>query len=252
MDWFTLVLIFFFFVLPLIQQGIEQARRSKGLPPIEGEEGEEFWVDPDDRPWSEDDVGTSSGTVSSRSVPSGEENSSVSDRPSWSEGWLPWPTEQTSEEDTSFGTESGRVTRAPAESTGAIPIPERKPERSRSAPSVEDVGRSHTPLEEVARRRKPRPVAEPLPSTSYRDAVPGYVLPPSRRRRERVGSTASIDQIQAVERLHSVSGRGRSSSRLAGILANTESVRRAVILNEVLGPPVALRDLDGERRYKSL
>jgi hypothetical protein len=76
MDWFTLLLIFIFFVLPLIQQ-IAEARKRGGQPPVDAPEEEWDWE-------AEQREAQRSGTAEAQ-------REQVSGNGGWSEGWGSWP-----------------------------------------------------------------------------------------------------------------------------------------------------------------
>jgi len=90
MDWITLVLIFIFFVLPLIQQVLESRKRSS--PPIETEEGHLG-----EEGYPADVAGSHPEEVRSRT---GDD---------WSTGWGNWPVEPETETATEAGERRGEV-----------------------------------------------------------------------------------------------------------------------------------------------
>lgn len=84
MDWFNLVLVLLFIILPLIQQVVEQARRRNAPPEWEQEEGE--WSEPVDGEALER---PQAPRPRPETTPGG----------GWSEGWSQWPGFDEAEED---------------------------------------------------------------------------------------------------------------------------------------------------------
>ncbi len=217
MDWFTLVMIVIFFVLPLIQQ-IAEARKRGSEPPVELPEEE--WE------YEEEHLSTmdsgSAGTEARRSR--GAETDGE-----WSEGWGSWP----------------------GEIPVPIPVPETPPARSpdtevRQAQLPEqeksrwERGRNRVPVEREAPVRLERPVPTPRPERVLIDrtipAEPASIDRPeeSRRPRQRVLSRPAVGEVRAV-------------SPMSAVLHDGSQLRQALVLSEILGRPRALRPLEDDR-----
>jgi hypothetical protein len=218
MDWFTILLIFIFFILPLIQQVMEAKR--KRTPQIEAEEetGDEEWA------IAEDVRGDAPARVAGgekRTAPGG-----------WSEGWGSW---EVSEE---------RKAQAPA------PLPREQPraplpvERTERPPWQERPERAQRP-ERVDRVERPRPIVltpppestapRPVPDRMPRAAPAGG--PPQGRSFSPRRPPPPLQPLAVV-----AVRRGAPKVTVAGLREPGE-IRKAIVLNEVLGPPRALREL---------
>jgi hypothetical protein len=202
MDWVTLLLIFIFFVLPLAQQLLEQARRGRTPP---GEEmPDEYLEEPDpvrlERPAPSPRV---EREVKEESVTQG----------SWSGEWGSWP--------------------APDEEQVAL---QRIEERER-----EMLARR------MPRSREPEPeVTRSLPETPSAEAE--IVRAPRALTVKKVaGVPARPSETRPAKRKTQPPATVISRSSIASRLGNAGELRKAIILAEVLGPPVALKGEKVER-----
>ncbi len=206
-DWFTIVLFFLFFVLPLLEGLLKKKKgpRQNPMPPgarretIPGPQGVE--VD--------------------RSLPAGRSTGSTGNS-SWSDDWGSWPGEELEDEDQgepvpSWSAPDSRD-RYRAGST-VSEFPPTPPEIAARAPdlvTLPETGQSSElqRLQELAARLDRVALAQgttaPPPAAS-----PIVILPPKRR---------------------------RPPGQAALLLNNRAKVRHALIVSEVLGPPLASRD----------
>ena len=221
MDWFSIALLILFFVLPIIQQVLEQARRNQAPPPE----------------WEDLDGGVGrTGTAelpTPRRTPTAERSSGDS---GWSEGWTPWPTEETPEPEPRTGPKSGQSTGTsgwsddwspwPTEKVSTEPEPWTAPKPSQRTPPTPPVEERRPVLAEL-----PRAEPRSLPAAIERSTIP-RTRPPVAPRNVEI-RVARPTPAAPAERL----------------FASPEDVRRAVILSEVLGPPLALRSSDPDLPY---
>jgi hypothetical protein len=252
MDWFTLLLIFIFFVLPLIQQIAGARKRGQEPPEMEVEEETEWEIVDGElrrrspRPPVEPERGA---VPAPAPVPAQRPGGA---RPSgggggggatWSEGWTPWP-----------GTEPGGA-------EGEAPQERREPVTMR-APQQEPPVRESRPRRDPAREAPAR--SRPEPATH---APPPRVEPVRAERVERVREERTVElrpvpvDVVDVDRraeqrrlrertrvVATVIRRGQGAAeRLAVSVRNPSELRRAILLSEVLGPPRSLRPLGEER-----
>lgn len=194
-DWFSLVLLFLFVILPLIQQVIGQARRG------EPEEDTTAWSET----MEEEPVQVQ---VDRRPKPV-----QAPEPGGWSEGWNPWP-------------EEARTRSAP---------------EPRPAPPTADLPRGEVRARPIAAR----PVPDPHPGStvvSLEKVTPRETV---RASRPAVRARPVIAPVQPVRpKLTRGAVKFRGSLPVATALGDPAELRRAIILNEVLGPPVALRKPD--------
>jgi hypothetical protein len=220
MDWLTLLLIFIFFILPLIQQVMEA--RKRGGAPIETEDssGEEDWL-----PLEEVDF---EGTA---------ENRPKQGQGEWSEGWGSWPTEPSPEprrepEPLHRAGREGRAAEsrpeqpwskpAPAPAPKPAEIPWRLPEPVVTTP---EPVRKSKPEESEIPWRVPEPKRSP---PSITPAPKPYVKPaPALRRRE-------APPLEPLPRR-----RGGEMTHLQK-LRDTGEIKKIIIMTEILRPPKAL------------
>lgn len=189
MDWLSLLLIFVFFILPIIQQVIEQSRRGKAEPQEEMDEP----------------VATMEGPRASTRRP---EPVPVGGSGGWSEDWAPWPGSEQSEE----APEEAVLVEAAKPEEGTLRDRAEAERLATESESREYEARAERALRRAAELLKEReearliePAQPRLPSRAPRHAPP--VTRPVRR----------------------------------AVLAADTDLRRAIVLSEVLGPPVSLR-----------
>jgi hypothetical protein len=207
MDWFTLLLIFIFFVLPLLQRLLADPKKGQRTPADlnEGEGDEDLVVvelEPEHR----------GPRPARRAEPAAEERRSAG----WSEGWAGWP-----------GPQQGRPT-----------APERPaPREERPWRTPQEVGRVPAPPAPTRPRRAPRmeqpPSApSPAPPPLEVEIIPGPRAggpsPPAHPR-----STGAV----VLRRRR----KGSAPTSYIRRLNDPREVRRAIVLSEVLGPPVSER-----------
>ncbi|MQA89035.1 MAG: hypothetical protein GEU90_02190 [Gemmatimonas sp.] len=145
MDWFTVVLILLFFVLPLVQQVREQARRKQRQPL------------PDQRvPEHDLESSLEQGAQAGRGPVPQQESETASG--GWSEEWMPWPSEREVEKEPA----PTMVGPPPDDRIEWAPLP---PPTRYEPPAPEQV--------------EPRKVAVRIARQS--DAVKAPVVPPKRR-----------------------------------------------------------------------
>lgn len=189
MDWISLLLIFVFFILPIIQQVIEQSRRGKAEPQEEMDEP----------------VAT---TQRPRATTRRAEAESIEGGGGWAEDWAPWPGSEQSEEapEEAVLVESAKpeegTLRDRAEAERLATEVERQEYQARAESALR---RAAELLKEREDARLVEPVQPRLPSRAPRHTAP--VTRPVRR----------------------------------AVLAADTDLRRAIVLSEVLGPPVALK-----------
>jgi hypothetical protein len=221
MDWFTLLLIFFFFVLPLIQQIVQSRKQAENPPGLPGEEEVDL----------EHEFPVEAEAQRRRSAPSRPvEVEEQGD--GWSAGWGAWPGEavEVEAEDHASGTpaeppllEQARVLREPAPRAERS-LPEVRPERS---------------LPEMrAERSLPEIRAERVTFERPAPAPPAYLQ-----------HRAEAPRIQNRTRELSmpVLGVRRGATDIGRAVHDPYELRRALILAEVLGPPRSLGELKQER-----
>lgn len=200
MDWLTILLAFIFFVLPVLQQVIEGAKRSRT-----GDAGEADSPEVDESELEvREPVRRAEMTPASSRVGTAE-------RDSWSQGWTPWPSPSAEPERVEVATRPRREEVAPWTSP---PLP------------VEKVG--YKPP--VVAPTVPRPVAPITVEAPRRIPVPGALVA-----RPRAGGVAAVPLTRRVR---------HSGPSVAQQIGRGVDLRRAIILNEVLGPPVSLRSND--------
>jgi hypothetical protein len=134
MDWFTLLLIFIFFILPLIQQVLERSRKGGDLPPIETEEAFEM-----------EEAKPRRRERAEAAAERAREEATEADVVDWSHGWGKWPG---AEEESPVAAEEPR--REAPVYTAPQPPP------APTAPPARPFGGPESP-------RKARRAAEPLP-----------------------------------------------------------------------------------------
>jgi hypothetical protein len=221
MDWFTLLLIFFFFVLPLIQQIVQSRKQAENPPGLPGEEEvdleHEFPMEPE----------------AQRRRPAATQAAEPEERgDGWSAGWGAWPGEadEAEPEEPTFGVqaeppllEQSRVLREPA---------------ARAERSLPDV-RSERSLPEMrVERSLPEIRAERVTFERPAPAPPAYLQ-----------HRAEAPRIQNRTRELSmpVLGVRRGATDIGRTVHDPYELRRALILAEVLGPPRSLGELKQER-----
>jgi hypothetical protein len=213
MDWFTLLLIFIFFVLPLIQQ-IAEARKRGGQPPVDAPEEEWDWE-------AEQREAQRSGTAEAQ-------REQVSGNGGWSEGWGSWPGDPPPEP---------VAEERPVDRAERVTVPRREPDTVSERPSGEHERALPEPTVPI---RVERPVPEIRPErVLFERAVP--VEPVHVERRE----TRRPRERRALSR--PAEGAVRSVSAMAAVLHDRNQLRRALVLSEILGPPRSLRELESER-----
>jgi hypothetical protein len=234
MDWFTLLLIFIFFVLPLIQQIAEARKRGQEPPEPEPGDDEEWVFEEEER------IGRTPRAHAPPEVAS-EPRREVSD--GWSSGWGSWPTEE-EQVSASGGKEETssepRFTPVPAQRTqrDSVVVPELStpPIRAeRDAP----VTRPERPVP-VVRSERPVPTIRPERVLVERE-VPIEPLVVERRAEPQRGR-ARVREMSVP-----VYGARRGATALGMAVHNPGELRRAILLAEVLGPPRSLRPLETER-----
>jgi hypothetical protein len=238
MDWFTVLLILIFFVFPLIQQILE-SKKGKS-PPIESElEGE-------DEGWA----GIEEPADDGRRM--GGDTASSEKAGAWSTGWGAWPGDKDAESSPmDIGREPARAppreTQPPVLQRGErpIPVPRENP------PPVPQRAERPIPVP----RENPPPVpqraerAVPVP----RKRAPEVARPSSRRTAASVSRALAAEEIGRSEpprsaRLTSTEERVTTpGSGLAERLRVPGELRRAILLNEILGKPVGMRHGEGDR-----
>lgn len=210
MDWFTLFLVFIFFVLPLIQQIAEARKRSQLPPPPELEEGEEH---PEAR--------LERAPPLKRAPTPPREGGGA-----WSEGWGEWP---------------GMVIVPDAEVEADEADEEEAVPEGRPGSHEE----SWTHRREVP-AGVPAPRAEPVRGERVERVLvqrPAPVEPVEiDRRAEHRRFHERLRTVEEVRRPTNAAAR-----RLVSALHDREELQRAILLAEVLGPPRSLRPLEGER-----
>jgi hypothetical protein len=205
-DWFTLLLLFIFFVLPMIQQ-VVAARRKTGESEQEQEEGELPMEVPESRPRARPRVerlpepapearrGTSAGT-GRNAEPARTQKSSDG----WSDGWASWPSLPPT-----YDEEAARVEAPPPAPVFAPPPPEST--RGWGAPAP------------IAPVNVPGPSSVPVRLVQVRAPV---------RREE---TRRIVPKVAPT----------RGTGVVVGTLTQ-EELRRAIVINEILGRPMALRE----------
>ncbi|HUE96906.1 MAG TPA: hypothetical protein VMN39_09610 [Longimicrobiaceae bacterium] len=218
MDWFTILLIFVFFVLPLLQKVVERSKKAdaeradESLEEAELEGLELQHEAPRSRPRPE--------VERPRPRPEVERG--------WSEGWASWPGLETEPEEAAEEAIGPAAADRPRDEPRVISYePVRLPEARRESPGA--------PVESPTRYRPVR--ATPLPTPVARSA------PIERQTRAiRVPSPA---RLPGPVRLARSAGETRSTQPTAAArrlgLSSSAELRRAIVVCEVLGPPVALR-----------
>ncbi|CAN5787525.1 hypothetical protein BH23GEM6_BH23GEM6_01070 [soil metagenome] len=216
MDWFTILLVFIFVVLPLIQQIAEARKRSRGETGLPRDEEVEHEVDP---------VAAEYEAMTSRER-SGDQLPAESEA-EWSSGWGSWPGEASEEE-------------VEPEVVEAVSRPSPEPVIVRFEPQP----RAERPAPEQRRervlyeRKMPDQQGERV---LYERPVPVEAVVVDHRSRAR----------PAVPRLRELSvpvlGARRGSTALGLAVHDRRELRRAILLSEVLGPPRSLKPLDNEQ-----
>ena len=206
MDWFQILIILLFFLFPLIQQGIEAARRS-GEPemPFEAEDDEELeWADEAER-------------ARTATLPHPRQEDGAEE---WSSGWLDWPSPEVE------GETEQRIPRQVKREVepAPAPVPARAPGPE---PRLEDAPWALPPEAPAI----PRPTRQP--PTSFGK---GTELAPVDRAPEVVRGVTKSRPPADPRVSH------RSRTPLGGALASRSALRQAVVLHEVLGPPIAFRE----------
>jgi hypothetical protein len=197
MDWFTILLIFIFFILPLIQQVLEQTRK-KGPPRPEDNTY-------DDHPsYDEIELGTDTGDLWSTAEAEVETNKARPESGSWSDSWGSWPGQ-------------GKPDAAPADAKPAPPKP---------------------------REKKPRPWIPPTPAPQQTLPAP-YTPPPAPKVTGRVKLRPVSAPAPTPRNSPRITRTGAPLTRRMG-LGSVHGLRKAMVLIEVLGPPVSLRGRDDE------
>jgi hypothetical protein len=212
MDWFTLLLIFFFFVLPLIQQIVQARKQAENPPGLPGEEE----VDLEHEFPSE--------LEGERRRPAATQSAEPEERgDGWSAGWGAWPGEadETEVEEQPFG--------VPAER----PLPEQVRVLRDSAPR---------PERSIPEIRAERPIPE-LRSERTLPERPAPLAPAYLEHR----AEAPRIQNRTRELSMPVLGVRRGATGIGRAVHDRQELRRAIILAEVLGPPRSLGDLKQER-----
>lgn len=212
MDWTSILLLILFFVLPLIQQVLE-ARKGKA-PPGEDVEG---------------GVGVEEAERPARTSRGGEGAGG------WSDEWAPWPSSET--EDT-----------AAEEVEGWREEPVHEPR----AWQVEPPRTVHVEPAEAPPAREPVPISRepapylPLPEPPTWSPQPTSVEPlpgagaSSHPSRFPITPLAVGERVEALPELLPVVRAHRSAHEFPG-LASTAQIRHAIVLSEILGPPISLR-----------
>jgi hypothetical protein len=214
MDWFTLLLVFIFFVLPLIQQIAEARKRSQEPEPLEPEEWE----------MEEEPAAERSGPPR-RNVP---ESTTSPDSGSWSEGWGAWPGEEP-------------VTQpVPPAETPPVPAPVPAPARAEVEIRTPPVREERAVPVPRAERSVPVPRAERV---VYERPVPVDPVYVDRGEASPRARPAPRPREMSVP----VYGARRETTALGAAVHNRAELRRAVLLAEVLGPPRSLQPLETER-----
>jgi hypothetical protein len=210
MDWLTILIIFLFFVLPMIQ---EVAKRRNAPPPeVEPHDyGEE-------EPWEEE---VEEGAVARRQ----EEEANA-----WEslglEGIFTGKTPSAP-----VPAPPPRAERAPPEVRRTpAPEPEPAPVYAHREPEREDAGLERLrAYERKVRDATRRPVPEAPPP-------PGFTREPRTAREARTARGAvEVSYLGEVERRESA-----RAARLRTLIGGRESVREAILLREALGPPRSL------------
>jgi hypothetical protein len=207
-DWFTYVLFFIFFVLPMLE-GVLKKRRGRDveLPP-----DEEFPESQAPVRWEPSSPG---GTATADSGGS-----------SGSDGWGSWPGDEQEEDD------EDEPERVPAWTAP------RQPDRNTTEPRSADLPRvpvevpAHVPepvgLPELGRRSEPQRLPEIATRLDQIARVESSPTPIATLKPSTVSRPASVTK--------------QRRSRVSSLLGDRVSVRRAIIVSEVLGPPLAMRE----------
>ncbi len=239
MDWMQLLILALFFLFPLIQQGVEAARRSREreMPGAEGAD-EGAWED-EEATWGGDEP----RGAPQRQTPPARLDRREENEGEWSSGWLPWPDPEP-EPELEPEPEWKRPARALPESRSARPLPE-----SRSAEAEPSFTPSAPPVKPAP---PPQPAASPLEPVRLdaRPRGPRESARQARSRRDQVDPRLPTGDGPVVETLgagspapiHVSAPRGGTATTpFANALSSRRALRRAVLLHEVLGPPLALR-----------
>jgi hypothetical protein len=209
-DWFTIVLFFLFFVLPLLE-GVLKKKKKRGQPRDR--------TAPDTHRASIPDrqrAGLEPALPGGRSTTSADESS-------WSDDWGSWPGEESEEED------------EPAE-----PVPSWSPrETTDSNRGGSSASELPSPPEEIA-GRTPDLVTRPEAGQSSELQR----LQELAARLDRVAlSEGTTARPKATSPIVTLKPKRRRGPGQAALLLNDRSkVRNAFIVSEVLGPPLASRD----------
>lgn len=209
-DWFTIVLALIFFGLPFLEGVLKKSKRRQ-----QGQGGLPDTAHPELPP--RDQVGSA--------LPSGASDSF--DDSSWSDGWGTWPGEGLEEELESERVPSSWSTTEAPDRTG---VEARKPEVIRVPVEAEARIPDLVTLPEIGQTRVPQRIqglAERLDKVAQADTSPRPAPSPT-------VSPKPIRVQAAVSK--------RRLGKAAALLDNRAGVRRAIIVSELLGPPVSLRD----------
>jgi hypothetical protein len=236
MDWFTILLILIFFVFPLIQQILESKKRKS--PPTESElEGE-------DEGWAGIEEPADDGRRMAGDTASSEKSGA------WSTGWGAWPGDKDAESSPmDIGREPDRA--PPREASPPvlqrgerpIPVPRETP------PPVPQRAERPIPVP----RENPPPVRQRVERPVSRKRAPEAAKPSPRRTAASVSRALAAEEIGRSEpprsaRLTSTEERVTTpGSGLAERLRVPGELRRAILLNEILGKPVGMRHGEGDR-----
>jgi hypothetical protein len=218
MDWFTILLIFIFFILPLIQQVLEANKKRNPEIEMEEDTGVEEW----------EIEGTVREDTPAR-VAGGEKRTASG---GWSEGWGSW--------DDPEKTQARSPASPPAEQQ---PQARPKVERTEQPAWGERPERAQRPAP-VQREERPQPIVlTPLPEPTtarpvpdrMRRAAPAVPGPQGRNFSPR----RPPPPIQPV----AVVASRRGAPDVADRIRDRDELRKAIVLNEILGPPRSLREL---------
>ena len=185
MDWVSVLFLLLFFVLPLIQQVLEHARKGREVPPE--------WE------YTEDDGSTSPPPRRRVEEPATAPTSGGG----WSEGWGQWP--------------------------GSTDLEEEDPEPLQR-PEPEWARKSEVEAAEPIAAGPHRASPVPAPAAPAQLTVPQAIVPARR--------------VIAAPMKPIASPRRRDRVDVRQALQHPAEVRKALILREVLNPPLSLRDLD--------
>jgi hypothetical protein len=214
MDWFTLLLVFIFFVLPLIQQIAEARKRSRGETGLPRDE-----VEIEEDPVAAEYEEMRRAQRSADQIPSETETD-------WSTGWGSWPGEAQEQEAEPEVIES--VSR---------PVPEPVTVRFEPQPRAERPAPEQRGERVLYERKLPEQQGERV---LVERPVPIEAVVVDHRSRSR----------QPVTRVRELSvpvfGARRGSTALGLAVHNRSELRRAILLSEVLGPPRALKPMSDE------